>query len=221
MMRWTVPLVVITLTRVVLAENVTLKIQLPDGAKVASAAAIPAGSKTEVQGKIGDGKVTFPNLLAGQTYDVRLTMADGTTAQGVDMDWYNDDDAKENAGAVTDDDRQQIQAILDVPSFYNKNDVLALQGDHDRATGLVRLVRDKDFYAGKGEIVWRVELWYFKNQHGGWEKVQQQNKILRRERFKNREAYESATQKIKWCGALGGLLLEAGQPERIVKVEKF
>ena len=106
------------------------------------------------------------------------------------MDWYNDDEAKENAGAITDDDRQQIQAILDVPSFYNKSEILALQGDHDRATGLVRLIRDKDFYAGKGEIIWRVEVWYFKYQHGGWEKVAQQNKILRRERFKNRDDYE-------------------------------
>ncbi len=77
----------------------------------------------------------------------------------------------------------------------------------------MRLQRDKDFVGNTGdEIVWRIELWYFKNQHGGWEAVAQQNKVLRRERFKTREAYRSATEKLKWTPELGGIRIAKDQP---------
>ncbi len=47
-------------------------------------------------------------------------------------------------------DLSEIRAILDVPRFYNKCEPLLLKGDHDRATALVQLVRDKEFYGDKG-----------------------------------------------------------------------
>ena len=141
--------------------------------------------------------------------------------QGVDLSWYDEEPAKKDAGALGDDDREQVRAIVqDVPGFYNKSDVLALRGDHDRAVGLLRLVRDTDFYNGKGQIVWRIELWYFRNRHGGWEAVAQQNKVLRRERFKNAEAYQAATAPLRWVPALGGLKAGKDEAAKVVTVSK-
>jgi hypothetical protein len=161
---------------------------------------------TTTDAKVNGPAATFANSPADASLSVQLKLKDGTTLQGVDMSWYNDTPSKPDAGELLADDREAIRAIVqDVPSFYNKSDILLLQGDHDRAVALVQLVRDSDFYSAGGNMVWRIELYYFKFQYGGWEKVQQQNKIVRRERFKTMNEYKEATDKLKWVEQLGGV----------------
>ena len=48
---------------------------------------------------------------------------------------------------------------------------------------LVELMRTKEFYSSAGKIIWRVELWYFEYNHGGWERMANQERVLRRERI--------------------------------------
>ena len=48
---------------------------------------------------------------------------------------------------------------------------------------LLELMRTRRFHASAGAVVWRVELWYFQNQFGGWEKLPNQERVLRRERI--------------------------------------
>ncbi|MCY2952297.1 MAG: hypothetical protein NTU53_10010 [Planctomycetota bacterium] len=94
--------------------------------------------------------------------------------------------------------------------------MLLLAGNHDRVVILAELIRDTDFHSAVGnEIIWRIELWYFKNQHGGWERVTQSNKVLRRERFKSRDDYISATAKLKYLPALGGLRLKKDESKSL------
>ncbi len=149
----------------------------------------------------------------------RLTLADGTTVQGVNLDWYDEEEPKPDPREMTPEDRDEILKISSIDPFYNKHDIITLSGNHDRAAVLVQLVRDKDFYAGNGQVIWRVEIYYFKNQHGGWEKIAQQNKIVRRERFKTHEAFVAATSKILFLPALGGLKLEKDQATKVVKID--
>jgi hypothetical protein len=187
----------------------SLTIQTPPTLKIAAAVATEKDAKTTVPGSITDHGVLFPNLSTAKTYDIRLDQADKRIIQGVNLDWYDDESAKPDVGELSDDDRAAIKAIIDVPSFYNHSEILAIRGDHSRATVLVQLVRDKDFYNGSGEVVWRVELWYFKEEFGGWEKVAQQNRVLRRERFKTHDAFEAALGNVKWEPALGGIHIAA------------
>jgi hypothetical protein len=201
------------------AADGTLKLSLPADTKVSSAVAIASGLKLETPGKIDGATITFEKLLPETAYDARLTLGDGTIVQGVDMEWYNEEEAKADAGPLSDDDRKEMLGIISIPDFYNKHEILLIQGDHDRAVALVQLVRDKDFYAGTGQVIWRIELYYFKNQHGGWEKIGQQNKIIRRERFKTHDEFVSATAKMKFIAALGGLKLEKDQTEKSVKLQ--
>jgi hypothetical protein len=183
----------------------TLVIQAPKNATINDARAT-SEEKAELAGIPHESTAKFDNIPAGVSIDVRLTIADGTVLQGVNLGWYNDEPLPVDVPPMTDDDREQIRAIVeDIPSFYNKSNVLLLVGDHSRATALVQLVRDTDFHSGGGNVVWRVELYYFKFQYGGWEKVQQQNKIIRRERFKSIDAYKSETDKLKWVAELGGI----------------
>ena len=195
----------------------SLTVETPAGMKVSSATATSPEPKVNAAGKVSDQTAVFANLAANASYDVRLDLADGGVTQGVNLGWYDEEPAKPDAGEFTDDDRAAIKAIIDIPSFYNKSDILAVRGDHSRATVLVQLVRDKDFYNGKGEVIWRVELWYFEEEFGGWEKVAQQNQILRRERFKTHDALEAAIAKLKWAPELGGIYMSPEQPQKVVK----
>ena len=68
--------------------------------------------------------------------------------------------------------------------FLEQKRVLYLRGHGRRATALVELMRTREFYASGGEIVWRVELWYFEEQFGGWEPVPNSERTLHRLRLK-------------------------------------
>jgi hypothetical protein len=196
---------------------------LPARSPVKSAVATAMSLKLDVDGKINGQSITFIKLLPDIAYTVRVTLSDGTILQGVDLGWYDQEPAKNDAGELENDDREQIRAIVqDVPGFYNKRDFIRLQGDHDRAVALLRLVRDNGFVNDKGgEVIWRIEVWYFKNQLGGWEAVGQQNKGLRRERFASTAACRAVESAIRWVPQLGGLQVGKDEPVRTVTIEKL
>lgn len=194
------------------ARAAELVVHLPAGMKAAAAVATAPGPDLTANGEIADQQIRFHNLLADTPYDVKITLEDGTVLQGVDMSWYNDEAATPGADEFSDDDRGQIQQILDVPSFYNKSEILLVHGDHNRAAVLQQLIRDKPFHSDKGdEVIWRVELGYFANEHGGWSKLNQVSKVLRRERFTSHQAYERAIAMLTWIPELGGIAVGKNQ----------
>jgi hypothetical protein len=125
----------------------------------------------------------------------------------VDSSWYNSEKPSADAGAMDDDDRRQISSILkDIKSFYDRTEALAVWGDHDRAVVLVQRIRDSKFHSDKGgECIWRVELWYLKNEAGGWAKINQQDRVLRRERFDSSAKMQQEIERIHWRPELGGI----------------
>lgn len=193
-----------------------LRVQTPVNMDVVAATVQAEWGKETATAAIDGRTITFQNLAADEPYAVKLELRDGAVVQGVDMSWYNEEPAKPGAGELSDDDRAAIAQVVAIPSFYNRSEILAEQGDHSRATVLVQLVRDKDFYNGNGQAVWRVELWYFQQEFGGWEKIGQQNKVLRRERFQSREAFAAALTKLKWEPRLGGIRIGAAAGEQMI-----
>ena len=106
-----------------------------------------------------------------------------------------------------------------VLSFFNHSDPLIVRGTHDRAVMLVDLRRDSAFHSDAGdEVIWRPELWYFEDHHGGWEKVQQTDRNLRRERFPTAAAYHAVVDHLRWVPELGGLKVKLGGPDVEVTV---
>jgi hypothetical protein len=205
------------------AAGVTLKLELPADVKAKSATAVATAMKLQTAGKLSADSVMFENLLPDTAYDIRLDLIDGTILQGVDLSWYiPEEPAKPDVGPMEDDDRKEIGTIVaGLQPFMNHAAILQLRGDHDRATALCEFSRDKGFVNDKGgEIIWRVELWYFKYQAGGWEAVSQVNKILRRERFKTRAEYSAATQKLKWVPELGGIRVTAEKSPMTIKLAR-
>ncbi len=162
---------------------------------VALPSPVSSAKAGEAIGRVSANEATFQTDKPISP-DIRL--ADGTHLLPVDMNWYTSAPAKGKEGeAISEDDRKQIEEILTVPSFYDKVRLIHLAGDSQHAVGLVDLLRDRDFHAGKGEVIWRIELWYFEFQNGGWAKVSQQNKMLDRQRFASVADYRAYTSKLR------------------------
>ncbi len=187
-----------------------LLVRLPRDVHATSTTASAAGSESAVTGTIQGNTARFTDLRGGLSYDLKIELADGTVLQGIDMRWHDSDPPKANAGDLNNDDRSQIQGILNVPSFFNRSEIAAIRGDHDRAVVLNQLIRDQTFYGDKnGEIIWRIELGYFKNEHGGWAKLPQVPRIIRRERFASKADFQKVAAKLKWTPPLGGISVRA------------
>lgn len=208
-------LVLASITAAARAESLTIDL---GSTQVASATATAHGAKTTVDGSIKDQQATFTKLLPGERYDVRLTRPDGQQLRLLDTSWHADTPpANPNPEALSDDDKAEITAIVkEIKSFMNKNEIVQLVGNADRAVAIVELTRDTDFHARAGdEIIWRIEVWYFENQAGGWAKVQQQNRVIERVRFKSREEYEKTRASMQWIAIEKGLHVRRGEDARV------
>jgi len=150
------------------------------------------------------GEFVFRDLPGDTVYDIGAKLKDGRVIEGIDLSFV---DARmlrlaeirrkqlglpaEEAHEFTKDDRDEILKYahdLKQNDFMDQGRVLYLRGDGGRATMLVELMRNRDFYARTAgpdgaQIIWRLELWYFQYHHGGWERVANQERVLRRERI--------------------------------------
>jgi len=167
----------------------------------------PGDDGPPTEGKIEARAITFSDLDNDTPYDLKITLSDGRVLRGADMSWYTKEPAQPEAGPVDDDDRQQISALIsNVTSFYNISRIVLINGDHNRATVLVERIRSTPFHgAAAGETIWRVELWYFVNNYGGWQERPQTNKVLIRRRFESEEDFKEEQGPLHWVGELGGI----------------
>jgi hypothetical protein len=195
----------------------SIVVQIPEGMQVISAKAQETAMKSTTTGTVQASKITFDKLLPATPYDLTLELKDGTILQGINLGWLNEEPVKPLEEPMTDEDKTEIfDLVKPDKDFFNKIDILLIAGDHNRVTTLVKQIRDRDFHSDKGgEIISRFELWYFRFQYGGWEKVQQGQKLVRRDRFPSREAFEKTIGPIKWTPELGGIKLEKGQTRTI------
>ncbi len=163
------------------AAESSLHIKLPEGCTARDATASAKSLKLQNEGTVDGRTVAFNKLLPDTPYDVQIHLADGTDLRGVNMSWYNDDALKKDAGDLADADREEIAKLIVEPRAFMKSQPLFFRGDHDRCTVLIHQIRDQGFHSGgDDEVIWRMELWYYKNEHGGWMRVQAQDHNLLR-----------------------------------------
>ena len=190
----------------------------PAGVHVASASAIEvlhrnpdtnslSAANNTVAGTISPPGVHF-SVQNNSAYELSLKLDDGTELRGVNMNWYSPAAPDPNAGAASDDDRHDILQIVhdstEPNGFFNHADLLVLRASSERAVGLVQLVRDLPFHSDNGnEVIWRVELWYLKNENGGWVKVPQVSKMILRQRLGSHSAFVAAVSHLRWVPAMG------------------
>jgi hypothetical protein len=199
----------------------SIKLICPHGsAPTAAVAVMVKEPRTSITGTIAGDTVTFADPEPGTSYELQVTLKDGTVDQGIDLSWYSPVPEKKNPQTLDDDDRQQMDDVAKkVLSFYNINDTVIVRGNHNRAVVLMNLVRDKGFHSDTGdEVIWRPELWYYENHHGGWEKVLQTDRVVRRVRFKTSKEYHDVVDHLQWVPELGGVKVAADKPDVTVTV---
>ncbi|HDZ21137.1 MAG TPA: hypothetical protein ENH80_14795 [Phycisphaerae bacterium] len=139
------------------------------------------------------GTFRFADLPGDAAYDL-VIVGKGRIIEGVDLSFV---DARllrmaatrrEQLGMAPEPGREFTQAdadwllkfIAEMKDFMDTRRVLYIQGHGRRATMLVELLRTREFHADGGDIIWRVELWYFEYQAGGWQRVANQDRVLHR-----------------------------------------
>jgi hypothetical protein len=154
------------------------------------------------------GRFSVGGLLPGRGYDliVWTTAADGTETrwEGASLDYHR---PIKPSTAATAEDRKNIETLItDVPQFYDKCRPLRIAADHQHAAVLVELIRTRDFHSDTGgEVIYRVEVWYFENLFGGWAKDANTEKVLARVRGKPGELQKN----WQFLPELGGLTATA------------
>jgi len=150
------------------------------------------------------GDFTVKDLAGDTTYDVGVKLKNGRVIEGIDL---TELDARmlrlaaarrKALGRPPEEehvfDQEDANALLKFAEDLKGNDfmdqgrVLYLAGHGRRATMLVELMRTRDFYDRKdtaqgAQIIWRIEMWYYDYEHGGWERVPNQERVLRRQRI--------------------------------------
>ena len=144
------------------------------------------------------GRFAFADLPGDAAYDVRVVTTDGRTIEGIDLSWIEARmvrlaaQRRKDLGLPVerphkfspDDVKELLKWVEDWKDFMEIKRVLYVHGHGQRATLLVELLRTREFYSSAGSIVWRVELWYMKNEFGGWDRLANAERVLHRKRIK-------------------------------------
>ncbi|HAU37271.1 MAG TPA: hypothetical protein DCX07_06090 [Phycisphaerales bacterium] len=140
------------------------------------------------------GEFVFRNVPGDATYDLSLDMSDGRKFEGIDLGFADARllrlaaQRRKQLGLPPerthrfgmDDVRQLREFVAGMDDFMEVRRVLYVRGHGRRATMLVELMRTREFYDAGGTIIWRVELWYFENNFGGWDRLANQERVLTR-----------------------------------------
>lgn len=143
------------------------------------------------------GRFAFKGLSGDARYDLCALTKDGRDYQGIDLDFV---DARMLRLAAlrrkqlglppershtfnADDVKWLVKFVKDQRTFTHIHRPIYIKGHGRRATVLLELIRTRPFVKSQGKMVWRMELWYFDYQFGGWEKVANQERVLERKRI--------------------------------------
>ncbi len=141
------------------------------------------------------GQFSFADLPGDAAYDIVIATADGKSVEGIDLAFT---DARllrlaarrrELLGVPAEEDRAFVQRDVDailryikeLEDFMDLKRPLYIAGHGRRATVLIEAMRARDYHQSDGNVVWRMELWYFEYR-GGWLRVGDASKLLRRVR---------------------------------------
>lgn len=169
----------------------------------------------------GTGRFTFADLPGDAVYDLCITTVDGRDVEGIDLSFV---DARlerlaearraqlqlppRKPGRFTQKDVDAIlQFVADGKDFMDTRRVLYVRGHGGRAVVLIERMRLKNFYNAKADVIWRIELWYFVRRAGGWERIPNVERVLRRVRAK---PSEWETISVEYDPRLSMIIDEAG-----------
>lgn len=145
------------------------------------------------------GVFVFADLPGSASYDLVVTTTDGRTFEGIDLEFVDARlgrlaelhrralDLPATEPVFTPDDAEAILAFIRAggrEDFMDTRRTLYLTGRGPRGVALVELLRTRAFHesasAAGPQIVWRVELWYFRREGVQWRRLGNVHRVLRR-----------------------------------------
>jgi len=168
------------------------------------------------------GRFRIEGLAPARRYDLIVETTMGRF-EGVDLAVLPPDllagpdrcPASSPAGPFTQQDRSAVRALIEgVRQFEDQVRILQLRGSGDRAVALIEKVRSRRFHSARGpEVLWRIELWYFRKWYGGWARIGHVERVLHRLRL-GRDEFRA----LRWVfvDALGGIELDRSGRSRPV-----
>ncbi len=140
------------------------------------------------------GRFVFGPLPGDAAYDLVLLTTDRRRYEGIDLSFVDSrflrlarirreqlDLPPERDYEFARRDAEQIVEWIESSAekdFLELARVLYVHGDGPRATVLLERMRRRPDYAGDSRYIWRIELWYFVERFGGWEKLPNQSRVL-------------------------------------------
>jgi hypothetical protein len=141
------------------------------------------------------GQFEFRNLPGDTIYDMRITTADGSVFEGADMSMPDRrltelaEMRKKILGVPLPQPRDFTKADADeinklvtgTKGFADISRTMIIKGHGRRAAALVELIRTGKVVELKpGQIIWRVDLWYFEHTGDAWRRMDNQERTLER-----------------------------------------
>ncbi len=83
---------------------------------------------------------------------------------------------------------EKLESLKEMDRFCDHFRPLYAHGAGDKAFVLVELARLREFYSGKGQAIYRVEIWPFERAGEGWSQATKGTRVLQRHRL-DKEAY--------------------------------
>jgi len=173
------------------------------------------------------GEFAFEGLPGDATYDLGIVTSEAARIEGIDLAWHEARLLRlarlrrEQLGLpaprphefTAGDARELLRYVKDLKDFTDVRRVLYVQADGPRATMLVEVMRVRDFYAKAGDqMIWRMELWYFRYRYGGWERLANVERVLERHRI---SAAKWRGTTLVYLPRLSVYVDEAGHSQRV------
>lgn len=152
------------------------------------------------------GAFTIDKLPIDKPYDLVIDLTSGARLEGVNLRVKKTDFVEADPPLIKDDEVRLKEITTKLSKFEDVHEYLAVGGNCQHAAVVVNKLRTKPFYESKdGEIVWRLEVWFYEREEldDPWVKDQDTLFVIHyRERLQKRD-YDKKS--ITLDPKLGGL----------------
>ena len=111
------------------------------------------------------GQFSVPGLPLDKGYDLIVDLTSGARLEGVNLK-VKPTDFKDGDPPLIRADEEKLKAITkSLSKFEDVHEFLAVGGNAQHAAVVMNKLRTRPFYESKpGEIVWRLEVWFFERE---------------------------------------------------------
>jgi hypothetical protein len=175
-MRTVAVLLAVPLVAIADAGTIIGTVEKPDAVK-AVAAVLRDDPPVTYPGKLDpkSGQFAVPGLPLDKNYDLTIDLASGARLEGVNLKVKPTDFKDGDPPLIKADEAKLKEITKGLSKFEDVHEFLAVGGNAQHAAVVVNKLRTKPFYESKpGEVVWRLEVWFFEREEldDAWVKEQ-------------------------------------------------